>query len=97
MNELSQSVSEPALEGNLSPKSVHHWCDVDTAASVLEGRLDSRHSSASKWTVLVWQIQGFPLSECFLQLLKGLLDASASSAPASRGARDLLCNRNVTA
>lgn len=97
MNEPPQSVSEPALEGNLSPKSGHHWCDVDAAAPVLEGRLHSGGSSASKWMVLVWQILGFSLSECFLQLLKGLLDVSASSPPPNTGARDLLTNRNVTA
>lgn len=97
MNELSQSVSEPVLEGNLSPKSVHRWCDVDAAAPVLEGLLHNGGSSASKWMELVWQILGFPLRECFLQLLKGLLNVSASSAPANAGARDLLSNRNVTA
>lgn len=55
--------------------------------------------SASKWTVLVWQIQGFPLSECFLQLLKGLLgDCLSSSAPANTAATaDLLSDRNFIA
>lgn len=89
MNGLQQPVSEPKQERNLSPKSVHYWYGADAAASVLERSLHRKHQRAFKWMVLAWQVQGFPLNECFLQILKGVLvDYLASSAPANRAATE---------